>query len=143
MYSVYSGKPSHAVSCSPVIRSNIKSDSFRSQVPTDGSGIRRCPWVAYASTAYYKNGSAVLHLTPGYQTDSMRGKEGLTSVQCMMTWDRLAMYVEQECLDLVLTFVFSVQSLSKDSKYNQFPGFLCVTAARSKYIETEVDSVLA
>ena len=100
MYSVYSGKTSHAISCSPVIRINMKSDSFRSQVPTDGSGLEDVLGWHDPSTAY-KNDAAVLHLMPGYQTDSMRGKEGLTSVQCMMTWDRLAMYVEQECLDLV------------------------------------------
>ena len=58
--------------------------------------VRRCPWVASVNTAYYKNGSAALHLIPGYQTDSMRGKEGLTSVQYEMNWDRLALYVDRD-----------------------------------------------
>ena len=75
--------------------------------------------------------------------DELKDQKDLTSVQCKMTWDRLAMYVEQECLDLVTDiYYFSFNTLN-GSKCNLFPCFLCTTTARSKYIEIEVDSVLA
>ena len=90
MYSVYSGKTSHAISCSPVIRSNIKSDSFRFQDPEDGS---RLGAISQGQTRQeVRRGS---HLSLGYQMDELRDQKDLTSVQCKMTWDRLAMYVDR------------------------------------------------
>ena len=89
MYSVYSGKTSHAISCSPVIRSDMKSDYFRFQDPEDGSRL------GAISQGLLQEDQCGSHLSLGYQMDELRDQKDLTSVQCMMTWDRLAMYVDR------------------------------------------------
>ena len=87
----------HAISWSQVIWCKLKLDSFRSQKPTDGSGFG-CNMPGLANWEDQRGS----HLIPGYQMDVMKDQKNLTSVQYEMNWDRLALYVNRECIVYIL-----------------------------------------
>ena len=82
-------RPAHAISCSLVIWCKLESDSFRFQDPEDGSRL------GAISQGLLQEDQCGSHLSLGYQMDELRDQKDLTSVQYMMTWDRLAMYVDR------------------------------------------------
>ena len=117
----------------PVIRTPLKSDSFRSQMPTDGSGLEDVLGWHEASTAK-KNGSAVLPPYPRGSDGQPTREEGSHQRVVQEDLGQTSLVRRQGLLRLVLTFIFQFQLHIKSSKYI-LPLFSLYNAARSHYIE--------
>ena len=116
VYSVYSGQTSHAISCSLLIWCKLKSDSFRSQGPEDGSRL------GAICQGWLTRRPARLPPKPRVPDGGVEGPEG--SHQCAVQDDlgQTSYVHRQECLELVFDIWFSVQHI-KGLKYNLYPLF--------------------